>query len=174
MAVAQAPARRFAVTPEMVIAAMQQHEMSVDGLRVRIAAPMTAAVASPMLEIQSVVSSDQHSAQLRIACRDRSECLSFYATATWSQNAQALVSTAVSKPQVSSAPVKPPTEDVPAAARAGDHAILLIDSDRIHISVHVVCLQSGGIGERIRVATPDHRQAFEAEVVSSNVVRGIL
>jgi flagella basal body P-ring formation protein FlgA len=40
------------------------------------------------------------------------------------------------------------------------------------IEVSVVALESGGIGQSIRVATPDYKQQFHAEVVSASQLEG--
>ena len=50
--------------------------------------------------------------------------------------------------------------------RAGVHATMVMDDDRAHIQVAVICLENGIAGHRIRVASPDHKQIYVAEVVS--------
>jgi flagella basal body P-ring formation protein FlgA len=38
----------------------------------------------------------------------------------------------------------------------------------------VICLQNGVRGQRIRVASKDHRRFFEGEVVGTGVLKGSL
>jgi flagella basal body P-ring formation protein FlgA len=56
--------------------------------------------------------------------------------------------------------------------RAGAHATLMMDDNRSHIQVTVISLENGVVGHRIRVASPDHKQVYVAEVVSSSLLKG--
>jgi flagella basal body P-ring formation protein FlgA len=55
--------------------------------------------------------------------------------------------------------------------RAGAHATMVMDDERAHIQVAVVSLENGIAGHRIRVASPDHKQIYVAEVVNANLLR---
>jgi flagella basal body P-ring formation protein FlgA len=57
---------------------------------------------------------------------------------------------------------------------AGSRATLLLEGDHVHIQVPVVCLQNGAVGQTIRVASPDHKQTYVAQVTGNNVLRGRL
>ena len=43
-----------------------------------------------------------------------------------------------------------------------------MDDARAHVELSVVSLENGAAGHKIRVATPDHKQVYLAEVVSAN------
>jgi flagella basal body P-ring formation protein FlgA len=55
--------------------------------------------------------------------------------------------------------------------RAGAHATLVMDDDRAHIQIAVISLENGLAGHRIRVASPDHKQVYVAEVVNASLLR---
>jgi len=46
-----------------------------------------------------------------------------------------------------------------------------LDDHRSRIRVSVVSLEKGAAGSRIRVASPDHKQVYVAEVVSSSQLK---
>jgi flagella basal body P-ring formation protein FlgA len=55
--------------------------------------------------------------------------------------------------------------------RVGTRAMLVMDDDRSHIQIAVVSLENGITGHKIRVASPDHKQVYIAEVVSGHLLR---
>jgi flagella basal body P-ring formation protein FlgA len=55
--------------------------------------------------------------------------------------------------------------------RAGAHAILVMDDGRAHIQIAVISLENGIVGHNIRVATPDHKQTYVAEVANEILLR---
>jgi flagella basal body P-ring formation protein FlgA len=46
-----------------------------------------------------------------------------------------------------------------------------MDDDRAHIQIAVISLENGLAGHRIRVASPDHKQVYVAEVVNASLLR---
>ena len=57
---------------------------------------------------------------------------------------------------------------------AGSHATLLIDGQRLHIKLPVICLENGVAGHSIRVTALDHKQTYVAEVVDATLLKGTL
>jgi flagella basal body P-ring formation protein FlgA len=55
--------------------------------------------------------------------------------------------------------------------RSGAHATLVMDEERAHIEVAVISLENGMAGQKIRVASPNHKQVYVAEVVSANLLK---
>ena len=56
----------------------------------------------------------------------------------------------------------------------GTHATLLIDGQKLHIKLPVICLEKGVPGRMIRVTALDHKQTYLAEVVDSTLLKGSL
>ena len=56
--------------------------------------------------------------------------------------------------------------------RGGDHATLILESPDFRMRFPVICLQSGVRGQRVRVASPDHKQFYEAEIVAPGMLKG--
>lgn len=190
---AQAQAKRFPVTTQMILSAMQQRQLSIDGVQVRIAAPVTAAVPNPMLDIQTFSSVDRQNAQIRIGCRNHTECISFYVAVTWPAQSSAAQTPAQQDHQsadnTESAPAAPGTtttsfpvdqnqfRQLPTPSpvlRAGTPVTLVMENGPIHIRLHVISLQNGTVGETVRVSTPDRKQTFTAEILAPNLLKGSL
>jgi flagella basal body P-ring formation protein FlgA len=55
--------------------------------------------------------------------------------------------------------------------RSGTHAVLQMDDNRSHVQIAVISLQDGSAGDRIRVASPDRKQIFTAEVIGANLLK---
>jgi hypothetical protein len=49
--------------------------------------------------------------------------------------------------------------------------MLVMDDDRSHIQIAVISLENGMTGHKIRVASPDHKQFYVAEVVNAHLLR---
>ncbi len=171
---AEGTAKRFPVTPEMVVSAMEYRQLPVEGVQVRLSAPITASSSNPMLDIQTMTMVGVHSAQLRVACRVHAECLPFYVAATWPDAHTAMtIPGELFRPSVLSSTVakaiEAPAQD---ALKPGSTATLLIEDQKVHIQLQVICLEGGIAGDKVRVATPDHRLAYKAEIVAPNLLKG--
>ena len=97
-------------------------------------------------------------------------CLPFYAIVTLQESAarSAIGIASVSPLDVIGTALKP---KIVITIRAGAHATLVMDDGRSHIQVAVISLENGIIGQRIRVASPDHKQVYVAEVISVNLLK---
>ena len=58
--------------------------------------------------------------------------------------------------------------------KQGAPAILLLDGEHVHVTLSVICLESGTPGQKIRVTTGDRKQIYLAEVVDANRLKGTL
>lgn len=181
LALAQAIPPRPVLTAAQVIAAMQDRQLPTDGVEVRLAADITSAVTRPALEIQSMVPLNAHEVRLRITCRDRSECLPFFAVATYSQaidptalehDSKLRAAAATSVASTTTTPIAPVL--TPVTMRIGSPATLDFDEARVHVRVDVICLENGASGDRIRVTTRDHKQIYVAEILSPGNLKGTL
>lgn len=160
---------RFPLTPQQVLLAMQGRNWPSDGVHIRLAAPVTATVKEPVLEINAVSQGHGQELLLRMSCRVHWECLPFYASATWpAEGAKpALLTEAGKESMMAKLPAS-------AEALAGNHATLLLEDGPIHIRLPVVLTQSGHVGETVRVTTPDRKQTYQAELLSTELLKGEL
>jgi hypothetical protein len=167
--------KRYPVTSEMVVTAMQYRQLPTKGVEVRLAAPITAVSDNPMLEIQSVTQVSSHGAQLKVACRNRTQCLPFYASATWLEATEGSIPSTPARPAEQPQGSPQQTSSTPSnTARPGSHATLVIEEGKIHIRLQVVLLQGGSAGDKVRVSTADHKTIYKAEIVTPNLLKGSL
>ena len=185
---------RYPVTATHIMGAMQARQLPTQGAQIMIAAPITASIEDPQLDIQSVALVSPREIRLRMSCRDHAQCLSFFALASYPQVVSAdMLPAKISslsetpKPDSNSqhaanAKVAQTTAQAPEAAigapqvdptvRIGSAAMLQIDGDRIHIFVQVICLENGSAGDKIRVTTRDHKQSYVAQIVTPTLLKG--
>ena len=173
---ARAQTPRFPVTSEQVVAAMRGHAWSIEGIRVALPTAITTAVADPKLSIETASMLTAHQARLRIVCRVPAACLPFFATAVWPDNTDSVSlpgdpSTEDTGRRLSTASAAPASDSSAARLRPGTFVTLLLEGERIHIRMQVVCLQGGAAGKKIRVATRDRKQTYVAEIVTPTLLK---
>ena len=172
------PSGPFLLTPEQVSQALVRQGIQVSAGHLTLLAQVVATTRNPALDILTTTrlaaSSSRQTSETRslvkVACREPSECLPFYAVGVFpTQSAEKSIrGTSPASMQASSTQLNLASERM----RAGTHATLVMDDGRSHIKVAVVSLENGALGQTIRVASPDHKQTYTAEVVSANVVKG--
>ena len=168
-----APPGRYTITPDRVAAAMTAIGMPVASRQITLLADVTAATADPQLRLISMERWGEHRMMVRLECENQRECLPFMVSLNLGQLAGATpVPMPGAQPAPSSAPVR--TSVGMPSVRLGSPAVLLLESDHVHIRIPVICLQNGSPGEKIRVTGKDHRQVYTAEVVDTGVLRGRL
>jgi hypothetical protein len=119
------------------------------------------------VRVVSVADQAGGSLKVKLRCEDNQECLPFYVLVHGldAVNAGPTITRAVPVVKASS-----PQNVI----RGGDRATLILESPDSRMSLPVICLQSGVRGQTIRVASPDHRQLFNAEVIAPGILKGSL
>jgi hypothetical protein len=171
------PKQCFALTVKQVARTLSDKGMQISFQQVSLLAKVVATEPDPTLEVLSVEPVDDRSAgqheearfRVKMGCHLRGRCLPFYAVvevpeeiagqATNSSSALGALGNLVSK------------RNEAFTIRSGAHARLVMDDARAHIEVSVVSLENGMTGQKIRVASPDHKQIYVAEVVSANLLK---
>jgi hypothetical protein len=75
---------------------------------------------------------------------------------------------------VKSTPKLDAAADSESIVKIGSHATLVIDAQRLHIKLPVICLEQGAPGQTIRVTALDRKQTYKAEVIGSTLLKGTL
>jgi len=162
---ATAAAMPSPITRQQIATALAGQGVAVSAEQVTLLNDVVAATRSPELRVESLERLDVHQARVRLACAAPADCVPFFVIV---HSDAALPSTL---PGVAATPHTPAVSPV---VRAGAPAVLLIESDHVHIRLHVVCLENGARGQTIRVATPDRKQTFTAQVMDDAKLRGSL
>jgi hypothetical protein len=161
----------------VVVRSFLETGIALTDQQISLPARVVATEQIPTLDVSSVeVLSDYvfegHSkarSKIRLTCRIASVCLPFYAIVIWPEG----LSIPSGVPSVLSshpARVSKPMPEI--TMQAGTHATLVMDDERAHIQLTVVSLESGSAGHKIRVASPDHKQIYIAEIISANLLKG--
>ena len=108
---------------------------------------------------------------LRMECASRRDCLPFHVAlrapgaAKHESSGDALTAKASGKGH----PGQPQTNST--VARSGDHVLLVEERSGMRLKVTAVCLQSGGLGDQIRVRNLATQRVLVATVAGKNLVR---
>jgi len=166
--------QRFAVSTQQVMDALTTAGLSASPAQVEFLSTVNTTSDDVQLHVVNTVNQADGSATVKLRCQNNHQCLPFYVLLRASKARS--VKSGAGNPGLQLASdhelIAPP--DLPRVMRAGDAAILTLENKDFRIRIPVVCLQDGTQGERIRVASKDHRRFFEGEIVGTGVLKGSL
>lgn len=168
---------RFPLTAHLVAQALSNHGIQTADEQVSLLANVVASDPAPVLEILSInplggrLSSNhrQSGSLVKLGCREAGVCLPFYSIVSKLEAQEYIAPAALRVSNDTGAAARRANAGI--VIRVGAHATLVMDDARAHVEVAVVSLENGVAGHKIRVATPDHKQIYLAEVVSANLLR---
>jgi hypothetical protein len=164
---AYAAATRFGISVDDVAQVLRSGGLNIDAAQVTLLAPVTASSAAPELRFVSAKKLNDTETAVKIACKSSAVCLPFYAVLHGAGLYERLPQPRASV-KLSSQPPKAP------CIRGGDHATLLMETADMRITVGVIALQAGSVGQTIRVTGIDRKRVYRAEVVGPKLVKGAL
>ncbi|HVU46810.1 MAG TPA: hypothetical protein VHD85_11825 [Terracidiphilus sp.] len=159
---------RFAITTERIAAAITNRGVQITPDQVTLFTGVVASVANPELKVESIDRSGNRQAIARIACADSAQCLPFMVSLRVNDGASLEI--ASTRVLSSSSSFKP----VQFAVRQGTTTALYLDGTHVHISLSVICLESGIAGQTIRASSLDRHQVFTVQVAGDGTLRGRL
>lgn len=151
--------------------------VSVNASQIHIPAHMSSSVSAPKLEVLTAQPLGDSQVRIELRCPTAEECLPFFAvvdvkdaslvsaeillktpssTAASHQTAVRIGKESVSRPQLS----------------VGSHAVLTIREGHLDIHLQVLAIDSGAIGQQVRVCTLDRKKVFRATVTGEATVSG--
>jgi hypothetical protein len=163
---AMAATARVAINPVQVAGAISNAGIKISPEQVTLLADVVANQADPTLVVESMERWGDNRMKVRMNCAN-SECLPFFVAVQWGQN-EPRPAAFVNRGTVGASASKP------IVLHAGSTATLILDSDHVHIKLPVICLESGTVGQTIRVSSLDHRQTFTAQVGVSAALKGTI
>lgn len=139
--------------------------------QVMLLTDVVASTSVPRLKVQSIEKRGKNPMLVRMECESPKECLPFFVSLRLSQSDESQLAGAFSaRPMLSDSAPRPSLKSF--VIRAGSPATLLLDGDRVHIKIPVICLENGASGQKIRVAGKDRRQFYSAEVIDGRLLKG--
>lgn len=157
-------------------------ELSLIGLNVglsqiHLSAYITSTTEEPRLEVATAESIGNGQVRLETKCSVAEECLPFFATVDVKEP-DAFVAEVKLKTHEGIATSRHPRATIEAApinqARltVGSPAVMVIRDGHIDIHLQVRAIDSGTVGQEVRVCTLDRKKVFRAIISSKNIVIG--
>ena len=171
------PQQRFALTAHQIAQALSGSGNRIEDQQVTLLAQVVATEPSPILDIVSAKplgdrlagKHDGSRLLVKLACHVPDACLPFYSIVSSPEaTIESTPSPLSAFADAGNALLK---TNAAITMRAGAHATLEMDDARSRIQVAVISLENGITGHRIRVASPDHKQVYVAEVINASLLR---
>lgn len=168
---------RYPISESDITKALSVLGVNVDASQVHLPAYVSAAIASPKLGIVTAQPLGAAQVRIELRCPTTEECLPFFAsldakdanlvsadiqlktasaTAGVQQTAVRITGESVSRPQL----------------RVGAHAVLTIRDGHLDIHLPVLAIDSGVVGQQVRVCTLDRKKIFHTTVTGEGTVAG--
>jgi len=170
-AVGRAANDRFPISPDQVAEAIVAAGVPVSAAQVRFLSEISALGKDTDVRVMNMARWLGNQWKVELRCQDHRACLPFYVLVQPESSAasDAMLALArrgtVLKGNVS-------RQAAPQILmRNGDHATLLFEKPTVRITLPVICLQNGNLGQTIRVESTDHKQFFKAEIVKSGLLK---
>jgi hypothetical protein len=163
----------YAISAEQVAATVSRMGMQVSPEQVTLLTDVVATKVSPVLTVRSIERWSDQRMMARLECENQEECLPFFVSLRVDQSgaSTSLAGMAQGSPLFTSVAGHSPKDFV---LRSGSPATLLLDSERVHITLAVVCLESGAPGQTIRVTNKDSKLVYRAQVIDGHLLKGRL
>lgn len=170
---AQAVAAHYPITREQVATALSRFGTQIAPEQVTMLADVVASTNAPRLTVRSIESWGNGRMTARLECESSDQCLPFFVSLNMNPDsaAQAVAAVAQSASPATGSSASSPKHLI---VRSGTPATLLLDSERVHIRISVICLESGALGQTIRVTDRDRKMVFRAQVVDDGLLKGRL
>ena len=153
------------IATTQIAAAISSAGMPVLPQQVTLLTEVRAATSVPALKVDSMERQGDSRVLVRLSCTDTEQCLPFFVAVRGDANT-------VQQPDTTTPKSKSSNEAI--VMRSGSPATLFLEGHRIHIRLTVVCIESGAVGQTIRVASKDHKMTYQAEVVDGTTLKGRL
>jgi len=164
---ANAVTERTPISEERVLAALGSVHLPGQKPQVQILSAVTTKATAAVLQVAGIERWKDKDALVKFRC-SKGECLPFYVALHWqtfAERERALLASNANRTVRSSVRQEP-------LVRAGQQATLITSNNKFNARTPIICLQTGSQGQRVRVATMDHKRIALAEVVDSGVLRG--
>ncbi len=159
---------RTPISREWITSALISSGVQIGPDQLEALSSVTATVAHPRLRVVSVEVLDGESDRARLQCERTDTCLPFYVVVHWGQPGD--TPGAASARRGTGWGLRP--EDV--MVRSGKAAVLVFEGEHVHMTLPVMCLQSGGRGQRVRVINKENKKVYLARVTGPGVVTSVL
>jgi Chaperone for flagella basal body P-ring formation len=157
---------RTLISRERILGALHSSGIRVAVEQMEELTEMTAAEPDPLLKVLSVEMMDGESDKVLVRCEHANACLPFYVLVHWGHSGERFGSW----PGLSDENSSSRSRSQNLLVRSGKIVKLILDGNYIHMTLPVLCLQSGGRGQRVRVISKETKKRYVAVVTGPGVV----
>jgi hypothetical protein len=165
VAMGQTGATRIVMSTQRVAEAMASAGMVAEPGQIDLLSGVSTTREDASVQVVSVAHRAGGTVKVKLRCSDNHDCLPFYVLVHGLNGVDAT-------PKMGAASVA--TASANNIIRGGDHAILILETPDAWMRFPVVCLQGGVVGQKVRAASPDRKQFYDAEVVGAGLLKGKL
>jgi len=166
VAMGQTGATRTVMSTQRVAGAMASAGIVVESGQIDLLSGVSTTRADASVQVVSVAHQAGGTVKVKLRCSDNHDCLPFYVLVHGIDGVDATPKMGGGVPVA--------TASANNIIRGGDHAILILETPDSWMRFPVVCLQGGVVGQKIRAASPDRKQFYDAEVVGAGLLKGKL
>jgi len=156
------------VTEDDVVRCMMRGGYSVQVKQVSMPSTIPAKIERPDLELMKIEPASAAQSRVLLRCAVRSACIPFYAMVTGLASEKKVGGFVNESATSNNRTAEPPF------MKRGETATLELVSRQMLITLPVICLQNGRIGERIRVTSSDRKVSYVGEIVRKGLLRSSL
>ena len=160
----------YAITAGQVAASVNGQGLQISPEQIVLLTGVVASVPAPRLAVKSIDRMGPERAIARMECVDAQQCLPFVVSIRLNAGDATDTVSPLSRSLPPSSQVKP----APVVVRAGSPTILQLNGTHVHITLSVICLDNGAVGQTVRATDHDRRQIYTARVVQGGVLEGRL
>lgn len=161
--------QQVVVGPNEIAAAMTNAGAPVVPDQIELLSSVPAAKENPKLKLVSVSPVNGDLVMARLRCESTRVCLPFYVLVHWRQDGAPSDVAALWRKGVLPGPHPLRKEEI--LVRRGKNATMIFEGKNIRMTLPVLCLQSGGKGQQIRVMSKDPKRIYVARVSGEGTVR---
>lgn len=159
---------RGRISVQQVADALAASGIAVNSTQIELFSGITSAAENATMRVVSVSDQSAGAMKVKLRCQNNQQCLPFYVLVRGLDGKTIATANARALPIVNANAL--PQNVI----HGGDRATLILESADSRMSLPVICLESGARGQKIHVASPDHRQFFDAEIVATGMLKGRL
>ncbi len=152
---------RTPISREQILTVLDTSGIHITPDQIEQLSIVTASEPKPRLKVISVDVLDGESDKVRLQC-EQASCLPFYVLVHWGQ------------PGRQSGRRQPSLLPESMLVRSGKAAVLVFEGDFLRMTLPVMCLQNGGLGQQVRVLNKETKKTYWARVTALGVVTSVL
>lgn len=173
---------RFPISEADVAKTLTSVGVNVSASAVHLPLQMIASTPAAQLEIVAMKPIADHQLHLELRCHAPSECIPFIATVDVPDSKRIAADVRTTTDLAAASNNRSINGESRTMAvtgghtslRAGTRAVLQIRDGHLDIHLQVLAIDSGSVGEQVRVSTLDHKKIFHATVTGEGTVTGVM